>query len=193
MKIYKKLTIPEDSAWNRNSIWGKLPWRLRSFLTGCKNIIKWSPILWKDRDWDHWFIFNTLQKKIEFQRSEIIYANRHTRVDIDNRDMTIVLNLIERVKDEYYRMEYLEFEKSEFKFIPVKDNPNLKELLIDVISEQYDEYLSKYPSTVRKVIREKGGDLETKSLCFYVAHENHKKAKNLLFKMLEDRLERWWD
>ena len=193
MKNYKKLTIPEDSAWDRHSIWRKLHWRIRSFLTGCKNIIKWFPILWKDRDWDQWHIFTILQKKIEFQRNEIINANRHTEIDIDNRDMTIVLNLIERVKDEYYRTEYLEFEVSEFRFIPVKDNPNLKELLIDVISDQYDEYLLRYPSTVRKVIRKNGDDLDKKTLCLYVARENHKKATNLLFKILKDRIERWWD
>ena len=26
-----------------------------------KNIIKWSPILWKDRDWDHYFIYEALR------------------------------------------------------------------------------------------------------------------------------------
>ena len=57
MKKYKKLIIPEDSAWDRKSIWGKLPSWLKEFLTGCKNLIKWSPTIWKQRDWDHTFIF----------------------------------------------------------------------------------------------------------------------------------------
>ena len=31
-----------------------------------KNIIKWSPILWKDRDWDHYFIYEALRFINEF-------------------------------------------------------------------------------------------------------------------------------
>ena len=38
-----------------------------------KNIIRWIPVLWKDRDWDDWYIYKILQKKIEYQRKEIIY------------------------------------------------------------------------------------------------------------------------
>jgi hypothetical protein len=116
MKIYKPLIIPNDSAWGRKTLsarmWRITPWRVRSFITGCKNVIRWSPTIFKDRDWDDWHIYNILQKKIELQRQEIIYANRHTRVDQDNRDMTIVLNLIERVKDDYYGIEYLDYSET---------------------------------------------------------------------------------
>ena len=78
MKNYEKLIIPEDSAWGRKTLsaraWRFLHWRIRSFLTGCKNVIRWSPTIFKDRDWDDWHIYNILQKKIEFQRKEIIYG-----------------------------------------------------------------------------------------------------------------------
>jgi len=99
------------------------------------------PTLFKDKDWDEWYIFTILQKKIEFQRKEIIYANRHIGVDQDNRDMTITLNLIERVKEEYYNTEYLDYEESEFRFEPVEDNENLHSLEVDVLSERYDELI----------------------------------------------------
>jgi hypothetical protein len=116
MKKYEKLIIPEDSAWSRKSIWGKLPSWLKEFLTGCKNLIKWSPTIWKQRDWDYCFIFDVLQKKIEFQRKELISSNRHTRIETDNRDMTIVLNLIERVRNEHYGTEYLDYRETKFRF-----------------------------------------------------------------------------
>lgn len=196
MKNYKKLTIPEDSAWNRKTIsariWRNLHWRIRYFIGGCKNIIRWMPTLYKDKDWDDWYILTILQKKIEFQRKEIIYANRHIDVDRDNRDMTIVLNLIERVKDEYYDTEYLDYEESKFRFEPVDGKENLRSLEIDVLSEKYDEFLKKYPSTVRKVKKERP-DLNKKDLCFYVAKHNQEKAHNLLFKILKERMRWWWD
>ena len=196
MKNYEKLIVPEDSAWNRKTlsarIWRNTNWRIRDFLTSCNNIIKWAPNLFKDKDWDEWYIFTILQKKIEFQRKEIIYANRHTQVDRDNRDMTIVLNLIERVKEEYYNTEYLDYEEYKFRFEDVEQRVDLTRLEIDVLSERYDEFLMKYPSGVRKVLRDKP-DLNKKDLCFYVSHYNQEKAHDLLFRILRERMRWWWD
>lgn len=196
MKNYQKLTIPEDSIWNKKTISARirrnLHWRIRYFIDGCKNIIRWVPTLYKDKDWDHTFILTILQKKIEFQRKEIIYANRHTQVDRDNRDMTTVLNLIERVKEEYYGSEYLDYEESNFRFEPIVGEKELYSMEVDVLSERYDEYLKKYPSSVRKVLKDKP-DLNKKDLCFYVAHHNQEKAHNLLFNILKERMTGWWD
>ena len=196
MKNYEKLTIPEESAWNRKglsaSIWRNTHWRIRYFIGACKNIIRWIPTLYKDKDWDEWYIYTILQKKIEFQRKEIIYANRHMRVDCDNRDMTIVLNLIERVKEDYYGTEYLDYEESKFRFEPVEGDGELYTMEQDVISENYDDYLKKYPSSVRKVLKEKP-DLNKKDLCFYVAKHNEKKAHDLLHQILKERMSWWWD
>lgn len=196
MKTYEKLMIPEDSAWNRKGILPfinrKLHWRIRYFIGGIKNIFRWMPTLYKDKDWDDWYIFTILQKKIEFQRKEIIYANRHIDVDRDNRDMTIVLNLIERVKDEYYNTEYLDYEESNYRFEPVEGKENLRSLEIDVLTESYDKFLKKYQSSVRKVLKERP-DLNKKDLCFYVSKHNQEKAYNLLFKILKERMRWWWD
>ena len=193
MKNYKKLIVPNDSAWCRNTLFSKLHWRIRYFLTGVKNIFRWVPTLYKDRDWESWYIYNILQKKIEFQREEIINANRHTEIDRDNRDMTIALNLLERVKEEYYGMEYLDYDERKYDFIPVDGRPGLNEMVSTTLSDNYDEFLKKYQSTVRKVLKENGNDLEKDVLCHYVARYNQEKARKLLFKLLEQKIERWWD
>jgi hypothetical protein len=151
------------------------------------------PTLYKDRDWESWYIYNILQKKIEFQREEIINANRHTEIDRDNRDMTIALNLLERVKEEYYGMEYLDYDERKYDFIPVDGRPGLNEMVSTTLSDNYDEFLKKYQSTVRKVLKENGNDLEKDVLCHYVARYNQEKARKLLFKLLEQKIERWWD
>ena len=196
MKNYKKLTIPEDSAWNKKGIsariWRILHWRIRSFLTGCKNVIRWSPTIFKDKDWDQWHIYNILQKKIEFQRQELINANRHTDINRDNRDMTIVLNLIERVNEDFYGVEYLDYSESKFRFEPIEGDDEYYTMEQDVISENYDEYIKKYQSSVRKVLKEKP-DLDKKDLCFWVARHNEEKAHDLLHRILKERIRYWWD
>jgi hypothetical protein len=191
MKNYEKLTIPKDSAWDRSTIWKRLHWRIRNFLIGCKNIIKWTPTLFKDRDWDQYHIYTILQKKIEFQRKEIVYANRSTRVWQDNRDMTIILNLLEKVKDGYYESENTDYYEMKVETIPV-DGTSLKQMKFEVLSERYDEYLNKYKSSVRKVLKEEG-EIDKETLCMLVATYNQEKARKLLFNMLNEKIEGWWD
>ena len=192
MKTYKQLPIPEDSAWERTTLFGKLHWRIRNFLTSCHNLIKWFPTIWNDRDWDGHYILKILQKKIEFQRKELVSANRHTRIETDNRDMTIVLNLIERVREEYYGVEYLDYRETKFRFEDVEDKPDIKSLHLDILREDDDKYLSKYPLIVRKVLKDKP-DIDKSTLCFWVASYNHERANDLLFKILRERMAWWWD
>lgn len=193
MKTYKQLPIPEDTAWNRTTLYGRLHWRIKYFLTGCCNLIKWAPTIYHDRGWDDSFILKILQKKIEFQRKQLVDANRHTRIDIDNRDMTLVLNLLERVREEYYQMECMDYWESDIVFKKIPNDSSHK--LVDVVDkwENFDKFLSKYPSSVRAVIKEHGEQDDKKRLCLLVSYYNHNKANKLLFKVLEERLAFWWD
>ena len=193
MKTYKQLPIPEDSAWERITLYGRLHWRIRNFLTSCHNLIKWFPTIWNDRDWDGHYILKILQKKIEFQRKELVNANRHTRIESDNRDMTLALNLLERVKEEYYSLECMDYWDSEIVFDDVPENPELKSIEVNTTTERYDEYLSKYPSSVRALTKEHGEELDKQRLCLMVSNYNHTKANKLLFRVLEERLAFWWD
>jgi hypothetical protein len=192
MKTYKQLPIPKDTAWDRNTLYGKLHWRIRYLIDGIKNIIRWMPTMYHDRDWDQWHIYNVLQKKIEFQRKELINANRHTDINRDNRDMTIVLNLIERVNEDFYGVEYLDYSESKFRFEPIEGDDEYYTMEQDVISENYDEYIKKYQSSVRKVLKEKP-DLNKKDLCFWVARHNEERAHDLLHRILKERIRYWWD
>ena len=193
MKIYKKLTIPKDSAWDRTTLFDRLHWRIRYFLTGCCNIIKWVPTIYHDREWDGNYILKMLQKKIEFQRDYLVNNNRHARINIDNRDMTLVLNLIERIRDEHYQMECMDYWDSDIVFEKIPNDSSHK--LVDLVDkwEKFDEFLSKYPSSVRAVVKEHGDQDDKKRLCLLVSYYNHEKANKLLFRILEERLSYWWD
>ena len=185
--------MPKDSAWDRKTLFSRLHWRIRYFITGCRNLIKWMPTIYHDRDWDGDFILKILQKKIEFQRKELVNANRHMRIELDNRDMTLVLNLLERVREEHYQLECMDYFDSDYILNEIPNKPNSKSLDINVTSERYDEYLSKYPSSVRAVIKKDGKDMYKKTLCLKVSYYNHNKANKLLFRILEERLLFWWD
>lgn len=43
-------------------------WRIREFFRSIKNLIVWFPVIWKDRQWDSWYIEELLLKKITLMR-----------------------------------------------------------------------------------------------------------------------------
>ena len=192
MKTHKPLPLPNNSAWDRKTWRSYSPVWFLEFVRGIQNLIHWLPVIWKDRHWDDHYIFEVLKHKIKLQQKYIVNSNRHTRVNTDNRDMTIVLNLIERIQDDYYALECYEYENSKFRFEPAGDEKHTIEQ--DVISENYDAYLKKYKTSVRAVMKK---DMETTidkhKLCFWVAQHNQQKAHDLLFRILKERLTWWWD
>jgi hypothetical protein len=151
------------------------------------------PTIYHERDWDGNFILKILQKKIEFQRKELVNANRHMDIDRDNRYMTLALNLLERVMEEHYQLECMDYWDTNISFEDVPDKPDLKSIEIEITGERFDEYLNKYPSSVRDVIKKNGEQVDKKRLCLLVSYHNHNKANKLLFRVLEERLAQWWD
>lgn len=194
MKKYTKLPIPKDSAWDNTRFkWGKyVHWRIRNFFHGIWNIIRWMPTLYKDKDWDDAYILMILQKKIEFQRAELVNANRHTNIDKDNFWMTIVLNLIERELDGYYESEKYNFCKIQYNF-GEPDDYGSREWDVKLTENRLDEYLKLYPATTRKIIKKYSRDKDNNYLSMYVGIYNQKRCRDLIFEILKQKSANWWD
>jgi len=195
MKFYKPLPIPKDTAWDRKTWRRYAPVWFKEFVDGITNIIRWIPTLYRDRDWDDFYITKILQKKIEFQREHLVKHNRHLSIPQHNRDMTWVLNLIERKHQDYYQLEKYDYEDSEFVFTPYAEDPNYSQLDIKVNSESWDKYLAKYRGAVRRVKKlYPNKDLSEKGdLAFWVARYNQERCNKLLWKIMHEKSEQWWD
>jgi hypothetical protein len=195
MKVYTKLKLPHDSAFGRKTWRRFFHWRIVYFVEGIKNLLSWIPTIYKDKNWDDYYIFKVLQKKIEMQRAYLVNANRHTRIDEDNYWMTVVLNLIERQKECYYETEMYDYLDSEIKFVPTHHGKDQYEMVKETKREDLDNYLKKYPSAVRAVKRlnKKTNLSDKETLAFHVGKYNHDRCKNLIFEILKTKIECWWD
>ena len=217
---YKPLIVPKDSSWDRKTYnpikllnWylyenyrytsiGRFLMKILDFLndvgTGVKNLYFWIPTIWKDRNWDYSNIYTILERKIYLQREYIVSNNRHTSVSMDNRDMTIVLNLIDKVKNEYYCTEYFDYNESTFDFVEIdrvdEKGGKLYELKSEIISENLDDYLNIYKNSTRIVKnRFKDEESDKTMIPHRVGTHNHTKAVKLLHKILEQKMSHWWD
>lgn len=167
-----------------------LRYRIRTFIKSIKNLIRWFPVIWKDRDWDHHFIFEILKFKIKNQAEYIGKNGNHISAERDVEKMMLCVRLIERVQTEYYGLEYHDYSETKIEFIDSKNHPGKYEIEFTEISENFDEYFKKYPLIYKKVF-EPG--IKKSHIASRMARVNEERANKLLFKILEENIRRWWD
>jgi hypothetical protein len=117
---------------------------MKNFIQKIKNLIRWFPVIYKDRDWDHWFIYQILKTKLKYQSEHLRKHGYHDSSESDADRIDLCIRLIEKVQNEEY---------------------------LDV------------------ALRESQWTMQSME----AAEQKHNKARKLLFKVLEQNIERWWD
>jgi len=72
---------------------------------GLKNLIEWFPVVWKDRDWDSYYIYKVMIFKIKKQMNSMDKYGMHLYKDRDLKYMRICIALLERIVAENYLHE----------------------------------------------------------------------------------------
>lgn len=173
----------------------------KNFIRGIKNIWKWFPTIWKDRDWDHTYIYEILRVKLENQAYYIGSNDRHTRAKRDAERMLLCARLIQIQQEDLYGMEYADYHETKYDFVPTDETKKWYTMEDTLISENLDEYFEKYPRQYKRVLSGEVNrfkrDIEDinnkKVIAMEIAHENQERSRKLLFKILEQHIEYWWD
>ena len=82
--------------------------KIKSFQTGIKNILRWFPIIWKDRNYDHAFIEYMLLHKLQmmydrFNDPNETYVNWGTiHAKKALKALRICITILQRRKNEFY-------------------------------------------------------------------------------------------
>ena len=186
--------------WRKVSLWWRFDGRyiLRNIQEGFKNIRYWLPIIWKDRNYDHSYIYYILEHKLKAQAHRLHTADMHVSARRDAEIIRTCVRLIDKVNDGFYENEYMEYEKTKHWFEPVEDNPSLSSWEHRILEENFDDYFKKYPLIYKRVLNGEGwlkiDDLTDKHrIASNIAHINHDRARKLLFKIIEENISKWWD
>lgn len=140
----------EDTWWYKNVVkpyyhhYILFPWY--DFKWGIKNIFRWIPILWKDRDYDSDYTITILVHKLKFQREYLdknsIEVREHLNPKLANMD--VVIALLDKIKNEWDNYEYPAIKKHEEKwgksdiyFEPIEGSTN--SLMKDKNKERFTE------------------------------------------------------
>lgn len=185
--------------WRKISLWwyhdGK--YILSNIKHGLVNLRYWLPIIWKDRNWDHHYIFDILSHKLKAQSNYIGKRKMHVCAKRNAELMMTCVKLIDKINDDYYGMEYMDYHKTKHWFEPA-DKEGYLTWESRELEEYFDQYFAKYPLIYRRVINGEGPFIpddknDKQRIALNIAHINHNRARTLLFKIMEQNIEKWWD
>lgn len=173
-------------------LWWKFEGRYyhKDFIQGVKNLWKWFPTIWKDRDWDRYFIYEILRVKLENQAYYIGNRGIHTEAGRDTERMLLCARLIQIQKEELYATEYLDYIREDYKFVPTDETKKWYTIENTLIEDNLDEYFAKYPRQYKKHI---SSEDERWVIAFKIAKHNQDRSRKLLFKIIEQNIGGWWD
>jgi hypothetical protein len=172
----------------------------KDFIRGVKNLWKWLPTVWQDRDWDPSYIYKVLQFKLEQQAYGISSRDRHTTAQRETELMLLCARLCWLQQEAAYEYEYLEYISSNHEFIPTDETKKWYTIESTTIEDNLDEYFDRYPIQYKRVLEgkinwngKKVDPTDRTEIAMYIAHENQQRSNRLLFKLLEQRINNWWD
>ena len=191
LNIFEKITL-----------WWKFDGKYmhKEFARGVKNLWRWFPTIWKDRDWDDSYIFEIIRVKLEHQANYIGSRGIHVSANRDAEKMRLVAKLIQLQKDDFYGMEYMDYHNTEYDFVPTDETEKWFRMEDTLISENFDDYFKKYPRIYKEVFSEvcvSGEtivDVDTKcKIAIRMSYKNQDRCRKLIFKIMESEISRWWD
>ena len=168
-------------------IWIDVRWFFIRLSMSIKNVIRWLPVIWRDKDWDESFIYKILQFKLKNQAEYIATRDWHIRAKRDAEIMMTCVRLIDKINEEYYGMEYFEYYDYDMDF-GVGSRMEFKSTRDDL-----DTYYAKYPLTFKKIVAQYGDARDRSSTALLMGDDRQRKARKLLFKILDENIETWWD
>jgi hypothetical protein len=182
-------------------LWANIGWHIKNIYISISNIIRWLPIIWKDRDWDHSFIFIILREKLKHQAEYIRKNDRHTLALYDAQRIMTCVRLIDKIIEDSYSTEYLEFYESEIITTKLENSDSYK-LDVKIKSSCVNDYFLMYPLDYKRVLNGAGwldinnadSKIERNRLiAMNMSHLRGQRAKKILFQLLDRHIEGWWD
>jgi len=82
-------------------------YRVKEYIRKIKNLVRWAPIMWRDHDWDYYFIYEILKHKFIFTEKFLREKGCHMYNTQDADSIKKAIDMLEKVQSEYYLDKYM--------------------------------------------------------------------------------------
>ncbi len=149
---------------------------------GIYNLFTWFIVIWTDRNYDYFFIYYLLKKKLKLLSKHIDKHSLHVYKNKSIKKIKICLLLIDRIiKNDYYLMVYKDHNKkwgeSKFNFEDCEEK-GCKKVIIDRINVITEEDKKQQMKEYKRLMKHEGMLL--------------KQDKDYLFNLIRKHHEEWW-
>jgi hypothetical protein len=157
-----------------------------NFKYGISNLFTWFKIIWSNRDYDQWYIYEILKFKLERQSK---YIRNHDTIE-SNKEISDKINLIVKLikleQEDYYSNEYSEYCKVEY---------NLDFFNRNIVEERFEDYFKKYKRQYKILLKTYPELKEESKECIAInlGQQNQNRCKELIFKLLSRNINTFWD
>ena len=118
-------------------------YRIKSKIRQIRKLIRWIPILWRDRDWDYYFVYEILKQKLIDTEKYIRRDGLHIFNKEDADSILKAIDLIEKVQTEYHLDKYLSEAKewtTEGIEQAAKDHDNARQELFQHLNDNIEKW-----------------------------------------------------
>lgn len=154
----------------------------RNIKYGIENLVRWFPVIWKDRNWDHAFIYIILKHKLYLTEQLIRNYGIHIK-NIEDADKikTCILLLDRLIKDEYHENVSKKYYKrwGHPKFNWIEKNEKYSELEINHKNVKTEEDQKQEKKDFHRICK--------------LENRLRKQDIRYLFNMMCKHIEGWWD
>lgn len=150
---------------------------------GIRNLVRWFPIIWKDRNYDQYFIYVLLHKKLSLTE-KCLRNGYHLYAEKTADQIKLCVLLLDRlIKDEYHLHAHKRHDEKwggpELQFYDLEDQPGYSG--IDI--------------SHKNVKTKKDEELERKDFKRACNHQEQliEQDLDMLFKTMRKHIRGWWD
>lgn len=141
---------------------------------GIKNIVLWLPTIWKDRNWDHAYVYYLLYKKIELMEKHNAPCDQYIGQENSLEEIREVKKILKRITEDKYLLNALQpveekYGEWHFEFEPIEGKAYGK-----MIDNRSDDHIQAWNNASMQ------------------ANELEKQDKDKLFELLRVNLDKWW-
>lgn len=150
--------------------------KIKRTIRGFKNLRKWFKVIWNDRDFDHYYLYVILEKKLSSIEETFSDVTQIHQID---ESRLHILRYVKIARILLNRLMVDDFNTDEERSILNKIELDFSECEDDSRSMEIKTLNSPPIELLREIIKNE--------------NQRKNKTRRLFFLILEKRLERWWD
>ena len=155
---------------------------------GVKNLIRWFPMIWEDRDWDFLYMLHLLKQKLVFMSDSIERCGNHVDHMKDVRQMRACIKLIDKILNDEYG--YIEAHEKKWGALSLTFEP-----AYDHETGEQNPHLCKMVSNRANALfpKDREQELEEYRIALTKEDQANRRISKALFLIINKNYRRWWD